>query len=226
MNELYIEVVQLQYHKYFWVLRCTQKFYASSSTISTEKTVTTEALEVAKTLGLQVVTNQRQSLNLDFDQDLATDAVSFGLGTQGVGDVAVAPREHFKAPMATTSEGRLKEALQLVKQIYGETNSGCSRLFMDWIEGLELGRDELGESTALLKMLVIERSRYCARVGRAKEMEDADETWLSARLNAVVAACNLIRAVQAQRAGRDYDAWLEKVFWRITNAIGDRREKR
>jgi len=233
MLNLYIEVIQLQGSTYFWALLGKDKQYARSSNINEKEIIMTEALELAERLELEVVVNERPSdlasvvekiyPDLDYDNDLAADAQRFGLDTQGGAEVAAYTDN---APVVTiqTDDKQLVTALRMMQEVYGETNSKSSTLFLDWTVRVLAGGFDERETEALVQGLREDRFCFIARVGRAKDNEYHEKAvWLEARLNAVVAACNIVRAVQNKVNGREYVMWIEKAFWRASLAEADRK---
>jgi len=233
MNELYIEVIQLHGTIYFWALLGKDKQYARSSDIDEKEIIMAEALEVAERFGLEVIVNERPDditavckklyPDLDYDDHLAADAQQFGLNTQGVAEVA---EQTKPAPVEAlqTDDSQLVKALHIVQEVYGETNSKSSMLFLDWTTCvLGNGFNERG-TKALIQGLREDRFCFIARLGRAKDGEHHEKmVWLEARLNAVVAACNIVRAVQNKVCGREYAMWITKALWRASRTAADKK---
>ncbi len=235
MLELYIEVIQLQGKTYFWALLGKDKQYARSSNIDKKEIIMTEALELAETLNLEVVVNERPDNmaeivrtiypDLDYDNDLAADAQQFGLDTQGGADVAVhIGNEPASVMPPQIDDKQLVKALRMIQEVYGETNSKGSVLFLDWTDAVLGDVFDERETEALIQGLREDRFCYIARLGRARENEQYTKaTWLTARLNATVAACNIVRAVQNKVNGRAHVVWIEKALWRLSLTGADRK---
>lgn len=239
MLDLYIEVIQLRRSTYFWMLLSKDKQYARSSNIDQKAVIMKEALEIAAQLELEVIVNERPDdltaivkrifpnaePDLDFDDDLASDAQQFGLDTQGVAEVAASSSPPVKPPIKTTiAFDQLEKALRVMQEVFGETNSKSSVLFLDWTYDVLEGRFDAAMTKAVIQGLREDRFCYIARLGRVrKEERSMKACWLGARLNAVVAACNLVRAVQNKVNGKSYNMWIEKVFWRVSHTEADRK---
>lgn len=246
---MHIELFEIGDGYYTWVLK-EGKYVLAASRMQKYELVHTEARQIAERFGLFLKTEAQGEAgepDIDFDEDIIGDAVEFGLvpvlptlQAQGGADVSSQPQppEVFSAPAvlsqvtepATTTSHEvpvLEELLQAVKELYGESNSTCAQMYLDWVKGAIEGVAEAQSTKALLAALVEERYRYRARLGRVQEDGNVEKSMqLAARVQAICAACNVVRAVLNKLAGKPYQIWLSRTIWRIDHTLGDRRELR
>lgn len=191
-------------------------------------------------------------IDLDYDEQLSHDAEQFGIAkceanAQGGAVIADTGNAPVEPPVEYSRyiHYELKKVLFRAELVYGATNSAGAGAFCVWATAAKAEiRDKRGfinETLQLSKALSEERSRYCwrirrvhvgganARTAEAAVRAETKATWLEARLNAVICACNVIHAVLGWLEVRGYGGsvkWIKKAHLRADATGGDCPDQR
>jgi len=166
------------------------------------------------------------NVNLDYDSDLAADALQFGLKAQGV-NAAEAEAEaevdtgEVSPPVYLPRE--LYNVLIIAREVYGETNSEHSEVFCDWVSDILEGRSTVRETKEMLELLHNDKQGFTGRL--SWQVEESEKVrHMRARRHASICAMNIVRAVLNRFKGLSYDLWLERSRWRATRAETDAKD--
>lgn len=162
-------------------------------------------------------------IDLDYDDELASDAQQFGLDAQGAVTVAakpvlvVPPKSHQVSSLPEV----LYEALVVAREVYGETNSEHSEVFCDWISDVMTSISSIRETKAMLEVLHGDKENFGGHLAWTKDKKDLKKQARRARRHASICAMNVTRAVLNRLKGLEYEQWLERAMWRAVQAEND-----
>lgn len=160
-------------------------------------------------------------INLDYDDDLSSDASQFELT-----DVQRYVLGEFTQgdALPTGLPVHLVRVLHVAREVYGETNSKQSGVFHRWVQDILEGGTTIRETREMLSLLYEERDDYALRMNACLRHADGLRAeQYRKRRQAVICAQMVVRAVLNKFRGLPYTLWLNRCLWRATQAEGDMR---
>lgn len=161
-------------------------------------------------------------IDLDFDDELATDAEAFGVQkAQGVSMPQLShPAESRRHEPEIMS---LEYALYTARTVYGETNSRCGEAFFQWVQAALADDTGVEETSAMLQLLHRDKESFGGRIAWKQLIDGRTSITerLRARRHASICAMNVVHAVLNKLKGRSYSLWIQRALWRATKTEND-----